>query len=406
MQSVDRLECDLKEYHELAISLLESETPDSSGIIPFPQQDSVLEQKSCVQSKDGQQEPALSGRRNLAFWHSMLEQTHLSIYARAVYTHLVMRGKNAFPSITTIAKSCSISRSAVIKAILELEQIGLIEVMRADGRVSHYLVRSLEQWQAQQPVQISTTQPVQISTGPDIDQSTTATGPVHHVDYTSPRGGLERNKSKEIKLKKANARASESGHSGPNEDHTAKQEKPFAVAGKEEEKPKHSTPKKEKRFRNENALIATPDNIAAIKLAERYPRLNVSGLLPEAQKACADKYPHGGPMRIPFFKEFLDRAQADLPPPGLLEAQQIRREVLAEAAYHKEEVKTQEPSAEQKRERLIGDFAKRFPEINVPGIATQYIKECEDKGLAWEDKRFTRLVGEAQAKFWKESRTT
>ena len=190
MQSVDRLECDLKEYHELAISLLESETPDSSGIIPFPQQDSVLEQKSCVQSKDGQQEPALSGRRNLAFWHSMLEQTHLSIYARAVYTHLVMRGKNAFPSITTIAKSCSISRSAVIKAILELEQIGLIEVMRADGRVSHYLVRSLEQWQAQQPVQISTTQPVQISTGPDIDQSTTATGPVHVVD------------SKEINLKR------------------------------------------------------------------------------------------------------------------------------------------------------------------------------------------------------------
>jgi hypothetical protein len=201
----------------------QAEASQPTAIMPFPQQDSVScngegpakveepepgrEEQSSVQSQESQQER----ERNLAFWHSTLEKAHLSVYARAVYTHLVMRGKDAFPSITTIAKSCRCSRDSVIKAILELKQIKLIDVKRT-GRANHYLVRSLEQWQAQRLVEMSTDQLVDISTSRHIDQSTTPTSEVAMVD------------SKDIQLKKSNIDIHSEGS--------------FASASKSERKPK------------------------------------------------------------------------------------------------------------------------------------------------------------------------
>ena len=205
------------------------------------------------------------------------------------------------------------------------------------------------------------------------------------------------------KNKKANTRARTCDSCTPNGSGRFKpdaEEKSFAVARKEEQKPNHSTPKKEKRaHHNENGIVVTPENIATIKLADRYLRLDVWALLPAAQKACAQKYPNGGPMRIGFFKEFLNRVQADLPPLGLIEAERVRAEILLEAGRHREEAKKLEPTAEQKRARFVFDLHRAFPEINVEDIASRYVRQCEDASASWDDEQFKSLVADAQEAF-------
>ena len=202
------------------------------------------------------------------------------------------------------------------------------------------------------------------------------------------------------KNKQANTRARTCGGYTPNGSGTFKpdaEEKPFAAARKEEQKPNQSTPKKEKRaHHNENRILVTPENIAAIKLADRYLRLDVWALLAAAEKACAEKYPNGGPMRIGFFKEFLNRAQADLPPPGLIEAERVRAEILVEAGRHREEAKKLEPTPEQKRARFVSDLHRAFPGINVQDISSRYAQQCEDASDSWDDEQFKSIVADAQ----------
>jgi hypothetical protein len=210
----------------------------------------------------------------------------------------------------------------------------------------------------------------------------------------------ELNNEKNIK---ANTRARICDSYIPNGSCTFKpdaEEKPFGVARKEEQKPNQSTPKKQKgTHHNENRIVVTPENIAAIKLANRYPRLDVLALLPAAQKVCAQKYPNGGPMRIGFFKEFLNRAQADLPPPGLIEAERVRAEILVEAGRHREEAKKLEPTAEQKRARFVSDLHSAFPGINVQDISSRYARQCEDASDSWDDEQFKSIVADAQEAF-------
>ncbi|MBV8276453.1 MAG: helix-turn-helix domain-containing protein [Verrucomicrobia bacterium] len=339
-----------------------------SAIIPFPRLlqelvgngDSLTkieEAKPAQKQEKGSEETTLALPGNLAFWYSTLDEHSLTPAAIAVLTHLARRCGNSdgegYPSIRTIAQIRGLTPRTVIRAIHELEQAGIITVERNANEANRYTIRSPKEWQEWRATH-----------GGD----TRKTG----GDTRAPRSNV---------LKEYN-----------------KAKKPFASATEKKLKPKRSTP-------NENGLIATPDNIAAITLADRYPRLDVLALLPAARRACMEKYPFGGPMRVAFFKELLDRAQSDLPTPGLVEGQQIRQEVRAEAAPHREEAKTQEPSPEEKRERFIADLAQRFPpQINVPAIAIQYLEECEEKGIAWDEKRFERRVGEAVATFWKECR--
>jgi hypothetical protein len=144
--------------------------------------------------------------------------------------------------------------------------------------------------------------------------------------------------------------------------------------------------------------VATEENIE--ELQKRHPRLNVRTLLPEAQKACAEKYQNDDQMGLPFFEEYLDRCELDMGPPGLIEGQRIKAEIVAEAIRDREE--KEELTAEQKREPFIATLHTRFPQINVRGIAERYLAELD--GKPWDNQRFKRLVGEAQAAFEKSLR--
>jgi hypothetical protein len=147
--------------------------------------------------------------------------------------------------------------------------------------------------------------------------------------------------------------------------------------------------------------VATEESIR--ELQKRHPRLDVHALFPEAQKACAEKYPDGGPMRHAYFENYLDIEEQRLGPPGLIEGQRIKAAVLAEAARDREELaKKEELTAEQKREPFIATLHARFPQINVHGIAERYLAELD--GKPWDNGRFNKLVGEAQDAFWKSLR--
>jgi len=132
------------------------------------------------------------------------------------------------------------------------------------------------------------------------------------------------------------------------------------------------------------------------ELQTKYRPLDVQTLLPEAAAKCADKYPGGGPMKREFFERYLDRCQEDLPPPGLVEGQRIKAEVLAEASRDREEF-TPEIKDEHRRADLVAGLQHRFPQINPADLAQRYAQECEVSGTLWNDKVFMRRVGEAQA---------
>lgn len=103
-------------------------------------------------------------------------------------------------------------------------------------------------------------------------------------------------------------------------------------------------------------------------------------------------------MGEPFFEDYLDRCEHDIGPPGLIEGQRIKTEIMAEAARHREEMtKKEELTAEQKREPFIATLHARFPQINVRSIAEHYLAELD--GKPWDNERFRRLVGEKQADF-------
>lgn len=139
------------------------------------------------------------------------------------------------------------------------------------------------------------------------------------------------------------------------------------------------------------------------ELIRKHRRLDVRNLIPEAAEKCALKYPEGGTMKRPFFEEYLDRCELDIGPPGLIEGQRIKAEILAEAGLDRNQKQQAPPTEEQKRERFIAALHTRFPEINVRSIADRYLAELQ--GKPWDNEKFKRRVGEAQEEFWKESRT-
>jgi uncharacterized protein YdaU (DUF1376 family) len=62
-------------------------------------------------------------------------------------------------------------------------------------------------------------------------------------------------------------------------------------------------------------------------LVAEHPQLDVRALVAVASKRCAKRHPQGGPMKLPFFREFLNREEKKLDPPGLIET---RKEKLAQ----------------------------------------------------------------------------
>lgn len=81
-----------------------------------------------------------------------------------------------WPSLTTIARRCCMSRQGILNQIAAFETDGWLTVDRASGKVNQYTLAIPDQSTA------LTSQPVGLVNPVDGDQSTALTGPVHPVD--------------------------------------------------------------------------------------------------------------------------------------------------------------------------------------------------------------------------------
>jgi len=57
-----------------------------------------------------------------------------------IYIYRCSNNSKAFPSYTTIAENCHISRRTAIRVILSLESKNIIKIDRTNRKVNHYLV--------------------------------------------------------------------------------------------------------------------------------------------------------------------------------------------------------------------------------------------------------------------------
>ncbi len=66
----------------------------------------------------------------------------------SIASHANREGKNAFPSIDTIAKESLLSRREIIYAIQAMEELGELKVLRGIGRgnPNHYEMPLVERW--------------------------------------------------------------------------------------------------------------------------------------------------------------------------------------------------------------------------------------------------------------------
>ena len=86
------------------------------------------------------------------------------------------------------------------------------------------------------------------------------------------------------------------------------------------------------------------------ELNREFPRLRpVRSVLYRAAKKCAEDYPNGGPMRVEYFRRYLEKAESDLDPTGLIEGKKLKAELRAEADRDREESEPSQPAPEQRK---------------------------------------------------------
>ncbi|MCC7518003.1 MAG: helix-turn-helix domain-containing protein [Verrucomicrobiae bacterium] len=91
---------------------------------------------------------------NVLFVHSQLDDLGLDVYEFRIYAHLARRanGKTkAWPGITSMSRACRMKRHTVIRAIHQLEERGLIRVVRKPGGLSEYLLTAPSEWKPETP---------------------------------------------------------------------------------------------------------------------------------------------------------------------------------------------------------------------------------------------------------------
>jgi uncharacterized protein YdaU (DUF1376 family) len=94
------------------------------------------------------------------------------------------------------------------------------------------------------------------------------------------------------------------------------------------------------------------------ELQADHPRLDVRALYAVAAERCAKRHPKGGPMKLPFFREFLDREEQNLDPPGLIEARKHKAEVLKEAA--RDRTQSEQPLGPEEEEAMRKRIAEEL----------------------------------------------
>jgi hypothetical protein len=121
---------------------------------------------------------------------------------------------------------------------------------------------------------------------------------------------------------------------------------------------------------------------------QKYRRLgDITRFLEEAARECAKGYPDGGPMRKEYFDRYLAIEETKLDPPGLIEGQELKAELLKEAARDREEsIPKDEPGCD--RGASWGAHAVReaaeAPQIERP-VAEQP-QTPEDQVAEWKKK--------------------
>ena len=91
---------------------------------------------------------------NCIFVHSELDDLGLDVYEFRIYAHLARRANGkakAWPGITSMSGSCRMKRHTVIRAIHQLEERGLIRVVRKSGGLSEYVLTAPSGWKKEPP---------------------------------------------------------------------------------------------------------------------------------------------------------------------------------------------------------------------------------------------------------------
>jgi hypothetical protein len=232
--------------------------------------------------------------------------------------------------IRSISRVCGMVPRTAVQAVRNLEKLNIIRCERSEKRTTRYYINSFEQWTK---TVASNDTDIKSKLLPQMTQGVASNDTDNCVKRNNERlTTLLKEKPK--KAKNAFTRNERSSVSRK----LNHQKKPFAVA--------------------------TEESIR--ELQKRHPRLDVHALFPEAQKACAEKYPDGGPMRHAYFENYLDIEEQKLGPPGLIEGQQRKQEQREEAARDRME-------ADQQREMDEAEDIQR-PPMNLKEAVLDQIK--------------------------------
>jgi hypothetical protein len=102
------------------------------------------------------------------------------------------------------------------------------------------------------------------------------------------------------------------------------------------------------------------------ELQAEHPRLDVRALYTVAARKCAKRHPKGGPMKLPFFREFLDREEQNLDPPGLIEARKHKVDLLVEAA--RDRTQSDQPLGPEEEEAMRKRIAEELRQFRKQEI--------------------------------------
>jgi hypothetical protein len=329
----------------------------------------AFSQSGRIHSSPPHSEDANFRKAHNIYCGSAVDDFGLSPSAFRILHHLKRRaGKNPFAKcgIDGIAKICRVNRKTVIAAVRELESHKPLRCERGTGRRTRYQITSPEEWVVANRSLKRTGLNNEIQPNRSLKRTTpfpkTDRLPVPKTDHTSPKEGT---KGITLKEHKEGSSLKASAHSTSGSIHTP------------------SGPVKSKR--SKLSAVATKENIG--ELQKQYAGLDVISIFPEAQKVCAELHPNGGPMRLKFFVEYLDREPLTVVAKAEDDVRKAREQ--AEARQHRRESKRVTPEEEEPEqfdieERKLKAPLPPDPESNTNFERNQKRREAEHRAREFD----------------------
>lgn len=109
-----------------------------------------LPSKACAHGMSDETAPLRQDTTeiNVIFIHSALDEFGLTAAEFRIYAHIARRATNsrAWPGIDSMARICFLSKPTVIAAVRRLEEMGMLEVRRVEGRKNFYTLTRPSRW--------------------------------------------------------------------------------------------------------------------------------------------------------------------------------------------------------------------------------------------------------------------